>query len=145
MINIFMVIIVKNKVFIDTSGWLALVNKKDKYHKKAKNVKKEIDEKNYEIYTSNFVIVEIANGLSKIKFKHLAVNLVEKIRGSEDINNITVNNNIFEEAWDLFKDYDDKEWGLTDCTSFIIMENYNIQKNLSNDHHFEQKGFINLL
>ena len=90
-------------------------------------------------------IVEIANGLSKIKFKHLAVNLVEKIRGSEDINNITVNNNIFEEAWDLFKDYDDKEWGLTDCTSFIIMENYNIQKTLSNDHYFEQKGFINLL
>ena len=55
MINIFMVIIVKNKVFIDTSGWLALVNKKDKYHKKAKNVKNLIDEKNYEIYTSNFV------------------------------------------------------------------------------------------
>ena len=140
-----MVIIVKNKVFIDTSGWLALVNKKDEYHKKAKNVKNEINEKNFEIYTSNFVIVEIANGLSKIKFKYLAVNLVEKIRGSEDINNITVNNNIFEESWDLFKDYDDKEWGLTDCTSFIIMKDHNIQKTLSNDHHFEQKGFINLL
>jgi uncharacterized protein len=61
------------------------------------------------------------------------------LRESDDINIITVNEHIFDKAWKLFKDYEDKEWGLTDCTSFVIMEELNIQESFSNDHHFIQK------
>lgn len=36
----------------------------------------------------------------------------------------------------------DKEYSLTDCMSMVIMEQRSIQHVLTNDHHFEQAGFI---
>lgn len=39
----------------------------------------------------------------------------------------------------------DKEWGLTDCISFIIMKEFGIKKALTTDEHFLQNGFKALL
>lgn len=35
----------------------------------------------------------------------------------------------------------DKEWSLTDCASFLIMDRLRIQEALTADHHFEQAGY----
>jgi hypothetical protein len=35
----------------------------------------------------------------------------------------------------------DKEWSLTDCISFVAMNERNITDALTSDHHFEQAGF----
>ena len=37
------------------------------------------------------------------------------------------------------------EWSLTDCISFIVMQERNISEALTTDRHFEQAGFIRLL
>ena len=39
----------------------------------------------------------------------------------------------------------DKEWSLVDRSSFIVMQESKITESLTNDHHFEQVGFICLL
>jgi uncharacterized protein len=39
----------------------------------------------------------------------------------------------------------DKLWSLTDCVSFVVMEQRGIQQALAFDHHFEQAGFEALL
>jgi uncharacterized protein len=39
----------------------------------------------------------------------------------------------------------DKAWSLVDCSSFAIMQQQNMSQALTNDHHFEQAGFIRLL
>jgi predicted nucleic acid-binding protein len=39
----------------------------------------------------------------------------------------------------------DKEWGLTDCVSFIVMQDRKITEALTTDEHFEQAGFRALL
>ena len=38
-----------------------------------------------------------------------------------------------------------KEWGLTDCTSFVVMMESQITQAFTSDHHFEQAGFEKLL
>jgi predicted nucleic acid-binding protein len=38
-----------------------------------------------------------------------------------------------------------KTWGLTDCTSFVIMEQHRIKAALSGDRDFQQAGFKALL
>ena len=52
---------------------------------------------------------------------------------------------LFEQAMQMYRDRDDKEWSLTDCVSFVIMKDQNIGEGLTADHHFEQAGFIALL
>ena len=39
----------------------------------------------------------------------------------------------------------DKEWSLTDCTSFVVMQEEGLTDALTTDHHFEQAGFTVLL
>ena len=40
-----------------------------------------------------------------------------------------------------YQDRPDKEWGLTDCVSFVLMEREAITEALTADEHFRQAGF----
>ncbi len=39
----------------------------------------------------------------------------------------------------------DKDWSLTDCISFAVMQERSLTEALTSDHHFEQAGFTALL
>ena len=45
----------------------------------------------------------------------------------------------------LFRDRPDKDWGLTDCMSFVVMQDYGLTAALTSDNHFRQAGFRALL
>jgi predicted nucleic acid-binding protein len=48
-------------------------------------------------------------------------------------------------AFQLFSDRADKEWGLTDCVSFVVMADRGTREALTADEHFQQAGFVPLL
>jgi predicted nucleic acid-binding protein len=48
-------------------------------------------------------------------------------------------------ALDLYQQRPDKDWSLTDCLSFQLMQERGITEALTADHHFEQAGFIAVL
>jgi predicted nucleic acid-binding protein len=56
-----------------------------------------------------------------------------------------VSSALLDQALELYHERDDKQWTLTDCTSFIIMRERSITEALTGDHHFEQAGFTALL
>ncbi len=39
----------------------------------------------------------------------------------------------------------DKDWSLVDCISMLIAEDFGCAEIFTNDHHFEQAGFVNLM
>ena len=45
----------------------------------------------------------------------------------------------------LFRERADKDWGLTDCISFVVMQSEGTLEALTSDRHFEQAGFVALL
>jgi len=45
----------------------------------------------------------------------------------------------------LFANRPDKDWSLTDCISFVVMEEQGIGEAFTTDHHFQQAGFTALL
>lgn len=45
----------------------------------------------------------------------------------------------------LYRERADKEWPLTDCISFVVMQEQGLLEALTADHHFEQAGFKALL
>jgi len=58
---------------------------------------------------------------------------------------ITQNTLQFNQSLDLYLSRLDKAWSLTDCSSFLIMQELNLNEVLAHDKHFQQAGFITLL
>ena len=52
---------------------------------------------------------------------------------------------LYRRAFEIFSDRVDKEWGLIDCMSFVVMNDEGINDALTADNHFRQAGFHVLL
>lgn len=132
-------------VFVDTNGWIALSNKRDQLHQAAIATNRTLLRAGVRYVTSNFVLDETYTGLLGKGGHAIAVSFGEGVRRANTIQVVHVNEELEEEAWNLFKRYSDKEFSFTDCTSFIIMRQLKVIEALTSDHHFEQAGFTVLL
>ena len=52
---------------------------------------------------------------------------------------------LFQRGVELFTQRPDKDWSLTDCPSYVVMKEQDIEDALTTDPHFEQAGFTVLL
>lgn len=129
---------INNRYFLDTSFIIALINERDQYHQTANDLANYYDDSF--LITSDAILLEIANGLSR-NYKQEATQLLEYLLNAETVEIIHVTPELFYQGFDLYKNFQDKEWGLVDCISFVIMKNQNITHALSFDHHFQQAGF----
>jgi predicted nucleic acid-binding protein len=131
------------KIFIDTGYVIALANQRDDYHSQAIALGQKF--KQAELLTTDAVLLEIGNGLASY-YRPQAVAIIEKLLNSPQIQIVHLTPSLFQEAFALYKQYQDKSWGLVDCSSFVVMKQYDIQTALSFDKHFAQAGFeIDLL
>lgn len=131
------------KIFLDTGGILALVNKRDTLHKKAVQVNGTLELEEVRFIITDYIVVEIGNALAK--HKELAIKTLNHLQTSEDIQRTKITDEIFDQALELYKKYSDKDWGLTDISSFVIMQRENISEAFTADYHFKQFGFRILL
>ncbi|MGI8670087.1 MAG: type II toxin-antitoxin system VapC family toxin [Aridibacter sp.] len=135
----------ENKVFLDTSYLVALIIEKDENHEKAVELSLKIEQNEIQIYTTQAIILEIGNSLSKLKYRQSAIGLIDFLRSDSSISIITLDTELFDAAFELFSNRSDKEWGLIDCASFIVMQEQEITDALTADEHFVQAGFRALL
>lgn len=70
---------------------------------------------------------------------------VNDLRSDPNIEIVSVDRALFEDAWTLFCSRDDKDWSVTDCMSFVVMQERGISEVATTDRHFTQAGFTNLL
>ncbi len=129
-------------IFIDTSYILALVNTADDYHEQASSI---ITELKGHFVTTEAILIEIGNSLAKLRWRNIAVSTLEDIRNDPDIEIISINSDLFDRAIKFYSSRKDKEWGITDCLSFIVMKDRQIANALTTDEHFQQAGFIAML
>lgn len=135
----------KLRIFVDTAGWLALANKSDTLHKWAIELNQDLLSKGAHYITTDYILTEVANSLARPPHRKPIIRFLEAIFSSKGVTILTITRSRFLRAWQLYKKRPDKEWGLTDCTSFIIMEEQRIQEAFTADHHFQQAGYISLL
>jgi uncharacterized protein len=50
-----------------------------------------------------------------------------------------------ESAWNVYRQFRDKEWSFTDCTSRVIMERLSIREAFAFDEHFRQFGTVSVV
>ncbi len=131
----------KDSVFVDSFAWIAAINKSDNYHKKSLKLFEELLKKQIKIFTTNYIIVETINSLSKTEFRKTVIEFVSKLEKSPSVQIVEITKEIFNNAWTLYQQRMDKDWGITDCTSFEVMKMFSISKAFTNDKHFEQAGY----
>jgi len=132
---------VKNKVFLDASYAIALSNLSDQYHLQAETIAEKLEAKGAKLITTQAVILEIGNALAKLRYRKAAVELINSLENDISIEIVSLTNELYKRAFRFYKERLDKEWGLTDCISFVVMQDYNLTEALTADEHFEQAGF----
>ena len=89
--------------------------------------------------------MEIGNALSKLRFRHAAVKLLESLESDPSVEIVPFSEELYQKAFTLFRERPDKEWGLIDCVSFVVMQERGIVAALTTDDHYRQMGFTALM
>jgi predicted nucleic acid-binding protein len=128
--------------FADTAYFLALLNPSDQFHPKARDLSRTDSRP---LVTTEFVLIEVGDGLSRPANRSLFAKLRELLAAQPDVEVIPASSNLFQKGCELHAKRIDKDWSLTDCTSFVVMAERRIEDALTSDHHFQQAGFKALM
>ncbi|MBF0227604.1 MAG: type II toxin-antitoxin system VapC family toxin [Desulfobacterales bacterium] len=133
----------KDRIFLDTAYVLALLNRRDQYHDKAKFLLDRV-RKASEIWLTEAILVEIGNALSSVD-REGAANFIISCYNTSVFHVVTVDTELMHKAVKLYQSKNDKDWGLTDCISFVVMKESELYLAMTTDKHFCQAGFQALM
>jgi predicted nucleic acid-binding protein len=131
-----------NRVFADSSYFLALLNKRDELHSRAVEITPLFQG---QLLTTTWVLTEVLDALSKPTHRKLASEFARDMQSDPDVVILPAAQALFDAGLELYSQRSDKDWSLTDCISFAVMKQNNLHEALTADHHFEQAGFERLL
>jgi predicted nucleic acid-binding protein len=131
-----------NRVLADTSYYIALLGEDDQHHAVAVEFAKTFFG---EVITTDFVLVEVGNWLSRTADRPAFLTLLEMLGADSQTTVLPATRELFDSGRSLYVRRMDKDWSLTDCISFAVMRQQGLAEALTADHHFEQAGFKALL
>lgn len=127
-----------NRIFVDTSSVLALINERDQYHDQAEALSYKFESSL--LTTTEAVLLEIGNALAK-DFREEAIVIIKMLRSSERVEVVEIDEILFDKSLEVYEKYNDKTWSLVDCISFVVMRGNGITEVLTFDGDFIQAGF----
>jgi predicted nucleic acid-binding protein len=135
----------RTPIFLDTAYVYALVNTRDQWHDAAVQGQQKLATDRRRLITTEFVLVEIADGLAAVRFRVQGVHIITTLQASPLVDIVPASSQLFTAAFALYSSRRDKDWGLTDCASFVVMNERGLSEALTTDTHFRQAGFRALL
>ena len=133
------------KLFIDTSAFVARLDKKDACHDAAIEVFTAIARGIYKynkLYTSNYVLDEsVTHILYRRKRHDHAIQMLDLIVNSRYITMLWATDDVQNRAILLFRKYTDQILSMTDCTSAVLMNEYGMDTIFTFDGDFKAIGF----
>jgi uncharacterized protein len=129
--------------FMDTYYFLALRNPTDAGHAKALALTRQLGPQ--KLVTTTWVLTEVADALAAPLNRSGFPDLLRRLRSDPNTSIVPCEEALFQRGVDLYESRPDKEWSLTDCISFVAMQEQGLTEALTGDHHFEQAGFRALL
>jgi predicted nucleic acid-binding protein len=128
-------------VFADTFFFLAILNPSDSAHKRAAELSRSLHTPRV---TTSWVLTEVGDALASHN-RQAFLDLMQLLGKSPLMRVVEPSQELFTAGIGLYGMRSDKDWPLTDCISFVVMEREGIRDAMTGDRHFEQAGFIALL
>lgn len=131
------------RFLLDTVYIQALLNRHDQYHSQAQAFLPRVRSA-AEVWVTEAVLVEVGNALSAFD-RVAASTFIGQCYRTANMRIVTIDTALLHEALTLYGSRSDKRWGLTDCISFVVMQQHNLTDAVTADEHFVQAGFHALL
>jgi uncharacterized protein len=128
------------RIFVDTSAWFALRNRRDENHERAVQFLKKLSGKRLALATSDFVLDETVT-LLRMRLSHAdAVAFLDLCHENPRISIFHAPVEVIQQAESIFRRFSDKTWSFTDCVSFVCMDQLRIDSAFAFDRHFREYG-----
>lgn len=128
-----------HRVFVDSSEFLAAFNPRDEHHQEAKLIWYGLIARRARLYASNFIIAETHN-LFLVRVGHNQARAFLRTFALSAMTLIRVTATEEAQARAIVLQFTDKDYSLTDGTSFVIMKRLGISHAFTFDQHFGQYG-----
>jgi hypothetical protein len=130
-----------NSVFLDTANAIALISPRDQFHARAELLSYELEASATPIVSTRAVLIEIGNALSSQRLRHIAVRLLTTLKLDRNVEIAPLSEDLYMRAFAFYRERQDKECGLVDCISFVVMQERGIYEALTSEEYFQQAGF----
>lgn len=128
------------RVFVDTSAFVALRNRSEREHRAARAAIARLVSDRAQLFTSNYVFAETYTALLVRLGRLEAIEWGRRVRASEAIDLVRIDESLEEDAWSILESHADKAWSYIDATSFALIEREGSGEALAFDRHFAQRG-----
>lgn len=126
-------------VFVDTGAWFALVVPSDPNHIRAVDW---LTANPAPLVTTDYVVDETLTLLRARDERNRAIEIGKEFFDGKLAEVYRLTDDDLRLAWEVFRDFDDKDWSFTDCSSKVIIERLGINTALAFDRHFRQFGNV---
>ena len=129
-------------VFADATFYIAALSPRDQRHAQARLVAQSYRDR---VVTTEYVLLDVGNFLSRSTARARFVEFVSRLQADANTEIVPSAHSLWTRGLDLYARCADKDWSLTDCISFVVMQEQGLSEALTADHDFEQAGFTILL
>jgi predicted nucleic acid-binding protein len=127
--------------FIDTGYLIALELAGDQNHRAALKHWRAVIKSLPLLVTTSYVFDEVVTFFNSRGHHAKAVEIGSGLLSSRSVELVHVDEQLFHSGWQYFQKYQDKEYSLTDCISFVVMKRLDLSLAFTFDKHFAQAGF----
>jgi uncharacterized protein len=97
------------------------------------------------VVTTEAILWEWLNALADASTRGIAAEGYRRAHADSFVEVVSLDPDLTGAAVTLYGSRTDKDWSLTDCISFVVMQSRGIAEALTTDHHFEQAGLKALM
>ena len=128
------------KIFVDTSAWVALFVANDIDHGRATAAFETLKKFKTLLYTSDYVVDETITTILARGSRKQSVLAGSALLTSAIIKIVHVAPDYLKPAWALYQKYTDKKFSFTDVSSLAIMKDMGMTKAFAFDRELSQAG-----
>ena len=128
-------------LFVDTSGWYAVLDRRDAGHGSVTVFIEQAVKSGTRLVTTDYILDESCTLAKARAGSSMALRLLDLIAGTTALDLEWIDAERFRRAEMHFRKHRDQAFSFTDCTSFVVMHQLRLSQVITSDEHFRIAGF----